>query len=110
MKPFPLWLLAAIGASPIFVGCGISTYSIEPFTDSTTHKLVCCRAIVQDGQDKGSVTVNVTNNADGTFNLQFSETGVNSTSPIAASAQTASAVAGAVTSAAGVAAQFAIKP
>lgn len=92
-------------------GCaGISTYSVEPFTDPTTHKMICCRAVVQDGQDKASVTVNVTNNADGTFTLQFSETAVSASAPMAANAATASAVAGAVSNVAVTAAKFSLKP
>lgn len=92
-------------------GCaGIASYTIEPFTDTSTGKLICCKAVVLDGQDKATVNVAVQNNTDGTFNLSFSETSVSATAPIAANAVTASAVAGAVTSAADAAVQFSLKP
>lgn len=78
-------------------GCaGVASYTVEPFMDSTTGNLVCCRAIVLDAQDKASVTVTVQNGPGGTFNLSFSETSVSATAPIAANAVTASAVAGAI--------------
>lgn len=100
-------LLAVLALS----GCaGIASYVIEPFTDPSTGKLVCCKAIVQDGQDKGSVSVTVQNAADGTFSLSFSETSVSATAPIAANAVTASAVAGAVSNVAVTAAKFSLKP
>jgi hypothetical protein len=95
----------------VLSGCaGIASYTIEPFTDTATGKLICCKAVVLDGQDKAAVNVAVQNNADGTFNLSFSETSVSASLPMTANAQTASAVAGAVTSAANAAVQFSLKP
>ncbi|MGX6999937.1 hypothetical protein [Caballeronia sp. KNU42] len=75
---------------------GISTYDVRPYYDAATGQQVCCSAVITSGRDVASATVDVTKYADGTVTVHFAENGVNATAPIAANAETASAVAGAV--------------
>jgi len=75
---------------------GISTYDIHPYYEPATGQEVCCAAVITSGRDVASATVDVTKAADGALTVHYTETGVNATSPIAANAVTASAVAGAI--------------
>ena len=75
---------------------GISTYDIHPYYEAATGQEICCAVLITSGRDVGSATVDVTKAADGSGSWHYTETGVNATSPIAANAVTASAVAGAV--------------
>jgi hypothetical protein len=94
----------------LLAGCaGEATYDVRPFYDATSKQVICCAATIANGKDISSVTVHVQKTADG-YQLDFAETGVGATAPIAANTAAVSAVAGAVTSAANAAAKFSLKP
>ena len=77
-------------------GCaGQATYDVRPFYDEASKQVLCCAASIANGKDISSVTVHVQKTPDG-YTLDFSETGVGATAPIAAQSQATSAVAGAV--------------
>ncbi|MBB5444677.1 MULTISPECIES: hypothetical protein [unclassified Paraburkholderia] len=81
-------------------GCaGQATYDVRPFYDEASKQVLCCAASISNGKDISSVTVHVQKTADG-YALDFAETGVGATAPIAAQSQATTAVAGAVSSAA----------
>lgn len=88
IRLLPLLLLTACA--------GISTYDVHPYYETATGQEVCCAVLITSGRDVGSATVDVTKAADGSVTAHYAETGVNATSPIAANAVTASAVAGAI--------------
>lgn len=88
----PLGLLAMTLCSC----AGISTYDIHPYYEAATGQEICCAVLITSWRDVASATVDVTKSADGSGTWHYAETGVNATSPIAANAVTASAVAGAI--------------
>ncbi|VVE55222.1 hypothetical protein PCO31111_05024 [Pandoraea communis] len=77
---------------------GTARYEVQPFYDAT-GRLICCAASVSSSKDVGTVTVRVSNTPDG-FSLDFGETGVSASAPIAAGGGIASSISTAVTSAA----------
>lgn len=77
---------------------GTARYEVRPFYDST-GRLICCAASVSSSKDVGAVTVRVSNTPTG-FALDFGETGVSASAPIAAGGGIASSISTAVTSAA----------
>ena len=83
---------------------GTARYEVRPFYDPT-GRLICCEASVSSSKDVGSVTVRVTNTAEG-FTLDFAETGVSASAPITAGGGIASSISAAVTSAAAAAIKF----
>jgi hypothetical protein len=92
-------------------GCaGVSHYTVEPFYEPTTGKLVCCRAEAFSGKDISSLTFDLSMVPGSTIEVHFSETGVSASAPITAQSQSVSAVATAVTATANAAAQFSLKP
>jgi len=96
-----LLVLALAGLS------GCSTYIVRPFYSADLKKMVCCEALVQDGRDLTSLSLDATEN-NGNYAIHFQEAGVSASAPIAAGAAGASAVAGAVTSAVGAAAKISL--
>lgn len=91
-------------------GCaGTAAYSVKPFWEPNTQKMVCCEASVLSRKDIASVTVDVNKTGDD-YQIHFSETGISATAPIAAAGVTASAIAGAVSNVAVSAAKFSLKP
>lgn len=85
----------------VLTGCaGEATYDVRPFYDQASKQVLCCAASITNGKDISSVTVHVQKTPDG-YALDFSETGVGATAPINAQSQSVSAVAGAVSNAAG---------
>jgi hypothetical protein len=85
---------------------GCATYSVEPFYDTASKQVICCKAMVTNSKNIASVNFDATEQ-NGTYHIHFVETGVNASAPIAAAAIAASDVAAAVTSAATTAAKFA---
>ncbi|WP_174936605.1 hypothetical protein [Burkholderia lata] len=84
----------------VLTGCaGQATYDIRPFYDEASKQVLCCAATIANSKDISSVTVHVQKSSDG-YALDFSESGVGATAPIAAQSQTTEAVAGAVSNAA----------
>jgi hypothetical protein len=91
-------------------GCaGEATYDVRPFYDAASKQVICCAATIANGKDISSVTVHVQKTADG-YLLDFAETGVGATAPIAANTAAVTAVAGAVSNVAVTAAKFSLKP
>lgn len=91
-------------------GCaGEATYDVRPFYDGASKQVLCCAATISNGKDISSVTVHVQKTADG-YQLDFAETGVGATAPIAANTAAVSAVAGAVSNVAVTASKFSLKP
>lgn len=104
MSRLSLVLLCLLG------GCaGQATYDVRPFYDSASKQVICCAATIANGKDISSVTVHVQKTSDG-YQLDFAETGVGATAPIAANTAAVSAIAGAVTATADAAAKFSLKP
>ncbi|MFM0044149.1 hypothetical protein [Paraburkholderia sediminicola] len=94
----------------LLAGCaGEATYDVRPFYDAASKQVICCAASIANGKDISSVTVHVQKTADG-YQLDFAETGVGATAPIAANAAAVTAVAGAVSNVAATAAKFSLKP
>jgi len=83
---------------------GTARYEMRPFYDSA-GRLICCQASVSSSKDVGAVTVRVTNTPEG-FTLDFAETGVSASAPIAAGGGIASSITSAVASAAVAAVRF----
>lgn len=85
-----------------FSGCaGTAHYSVEPFYDESSGRLICCRADAFSGKDVDSLTFDLSMTPGNEVTVHFSETGVGATQPIAAQSQATSAVAGAISNAAG---------
>lgn len=104
MSRLSLVLLCLLG------GCaGQATYDVRPFYDAASKQVLCCAASIANGKDISSVTVHVQKTADG-YQLDFAETGVGATAPIAANTAAVTAVAGAVSNVAVTAAKFSLKP
>lgn len=91
-----LALLVTIALS----GCaGTARYSVKPFYEPNTKKIVCCEASAFSAKDIASLTFDLSMLPDSTVTVHFSESGVSASLPMTANAQTASAVAGAVSNA-----------
>ncbi|VVE49195.1 hypothetical protein [Pandoraea terrigena] len=90
--------LACAAGLALAACAGTARYEVRPFYDST-GRLICCAASVSSSKDVGAVTVRVSNTPTG-FALDFGETGVSASAPIAAGGGIASSISTAVTSAA----------
>ena len=98
---------AALIFLTLLSGCaGQATYSVKPFYDSTLQQVICCEADITNSKNIRGVAVHVVKTGSD-YTLDFVETGVNASAPIAAAATSASDVSAAVTSAAAAAAKFA---
>ena len=89
---------AALLLACLLAGC--TTYSVEPFTDTATKQVICCRAVVTSSRDVGTLNFDAVL-AQGNYRVRLAETGVSASAPIAAAAIGASAVTGAAIDAAG---------
>jgi hypothetical protein len=88
-------------------GCaGQATYNVRPFYDAASQQVLCCEAAITNSKNIKNVTVHVAKTGPD-YTIDFTETGVNASAPIAAASIAASDVAAAVTSAAATAAKFA---
>jgi hypothetical protein len=85
---------------------GCATYSVEPFYDAGSGKVLCCKASVTNSKDIATVNF-FAMEKDGTYVIRFAETGVSASAPIAAASIAASDVSAAVTSAAAAAIKLA---
>jgi len=102
---------AAMLAALCLCSCaGTSHYSVEPFVEPTSGKLICCRAEAFSGKDVNSLTFDLSMAPGNTITVHFSEAGVGATAPIQANTAAVAAVAGAVTATANAAAKLSIKP
>lgn len=86
---------------------GTSHYTVEPFYEPTTQKLVCCRAEAFSGKDVNALTFDLSMQPNNTVTVHFSESGVGATAPLTAQGAVISNVAGAVSSAAAAAIKLA---
>jgi hypothetical protein len=89
-------LLACVALS----GCvnlyaGIAQYSVKPFTEPATGKVICCEAIVTSGKNAGSVVAHVTKSGDN-FTFDLTEDAVNSSASITSANALGSSIAKAV--------------
>lgn len=99
--------IAALLAPLTLAGCaGQATYRIRPYTDPVDGQMICCEAMAQSSRDVASVVVHATKNPDGSFTLDLTETGISASAPIQAQNGAVSAVAGAVSNSAAVAAKL----
>jgi hypothetical protein len=81
-------------------GCaGVATYNVRPFYETTLQKLVCCEAVITNGKDISSVSVDVVKAGDD-YTIHFQESGVGATAPVTAQGDVVSNVATAVSNAA----------
>lgn len=88
---------AVILACLALAGCaGQSQYTIRPYTDPVTGRVLCCEATVQSSRDVGTVSVHATKQPDGSLTLDFREQDVSASKPITAQSADVGAVAGAV--------------
>lgn len=87
-------------------GCaGTAVYDVHPYVDAASGQVLCCEARVLSRRDVGNVTVHVSK-VGNDYVIDFAESAVVATAPIAAEGVTASAVAAAVTQTAISAAQI----
>lgn len=90
----------------LLCGCaGVASYSIKPFYDPISQRVICCEANVTNGKDIASITVDVSKTGDN-YALHLHERGVNASSPIEEQSKTVSSVAGAVSNVAETAAKL----
>lgn len=95
-------LMAACSLS----GCaGIATYSVKPFYDDASKKVICCEALITNGKDIAVVNVDITR-TDDTYTIHFQESGVGATAPVTAQGAVVSNVATAISNTAISAAKF----
>lgn len=88
---------AAIALSMGLTGCaGTAVYEVHPYVDAASGQVLCCEARVLSRRDVGNVTVHVSK-VGNDYVIDFSESAVVATAPIAAAGVTATAIAGAVT-------------
>jgi len=79
---------------------GCASYSVEPFYDTVSKQVLCCRATAWSAKDVGTLNFFATERG-GAFVVRFAETGVKASAPIAAAAIAASDVSAAVIGATG---------
>jgi hypothetical protein len=80
----------------ILYGCaGTARYSVKPFFDPNTQKMVCCEAIAFSGKDVSSLSFDLSLLPDSTVTVHFNETGVGATAPVTAQGAVISNVANA---------------
>jgi hypothetical protein len=78
-------------------GCaGSATFSVRPFHDEVTDKMVCCEFRALDWRDIGALTVDATKSADGSIVVHYSATAIGATAPLTAQGAVISNVATAV--------------
>jgi len=78
-------------------GCaGTSHYTVEPFVEPTSGKLICCRAEAFSGKDVNSLTFDLSMAPGNTITVHFAEAGVGATQPLTAQGAVISNVATAV--------------
>jgi hypothetical protein len=96
MKALALALLAcSLG------GCaGTAIYSVQPFYEPNTGKVICCQATAQNGKDISALTFDLSMAPNNTVTVHFTETGVGATQPLTAQGAVISNVATAVSNAA----------
>lgn len=88
-------------ATLALAGCaGQSSYTVRPYTDPVTGQAICCEAVIHSSRDVDGVTVHATRATDGSITLDFSETGVSASKPIAAQSAEVTGTATAVSNAA----------
>jgi hypothetical protein len=75
---------------------GTAHYTVEPFYEPSTHKLICCRAEAFSGKDVAAVSFDLAMQPGGAITVHFVESGVGATAPITAQGQVTTAVAGAI--------------
>ncbi len=96
----------ALALASLLSGCaGIATYSVRPFYDTTSQKVICCEAIITNGKDIATVNVDITRTND-TYTIHFQESGVGATAPVTAQGAVVSNVATAISNTAVSAAKF----
>jgi hypothetical protein len=79
MKAFAAALLCMLG------GCaGTAHYTVEPFYEPTTQKMICCRAEAFSGKDVSAVSFDLAMQPGGSITVHFTETGVGATAPLTA--------------------------
>lgn len=100
-----IWIAALV---LLLSGCaGTSTYTVRPYTDPVTHETVCCEATVKSSRDVGKVAVHAARQADGSYTLDFSESDVSASRPIASQAVEVNGISTAVSNAAAAAVKIA---
>lgn len=78
-------------------GCaGTAIYSVQPFYEPNTGKIICCQATAQNGKDISSLTFDLSMSPGNTMTVHFSELGVGATAPLTAQGAVISNVATAV--------------
>jgi hypothetical protein len=92
---------ALLGAAVLALsGCaGVATYNVRPFYETTLQKVICCEAVITNGKDISSVSVDVAKTGDD-YTIHFQESGVGATAPVTAQGAVVSNVATAVSNAA----------
>lgn len=66
-------------------GCaGTAVYSVQPFFEPNTGKIVCCQASAQNGKDISSLTFDLSMLPNNTVTVHFQESGVGATAPLTA--------------------------
>lgn len=88
--------LALVGSFTLSACAGTAHYTVAPFYDLATQKLICCRAEAFSGKDVAAVSFDLVMQPGGAITVHFTEQGVGATSPITAQGQVTTAVAGAI--------------
>jgi hypothetical protein len=82
-------------------GCaGQAAYSVRPFYEPTTQKMVCCEAIALNSKDIGALSFDISIDQSGAVTAHFTETAVGATAPVTAQGAVVSNVATAAANAA----------
>jgi hypothetical protein len=106
-----LALVALLLLTGCMYGCaGTARYSVKPFYEPNTKKVICCEASAFSAKDISSLTFDLSMLPDSTVTVHFSEAGVSASLPMTANGQTASAISGAVTTAIDAGLKFSLKP
>lgn len=92
--------LVLAGAFTLAACAGTAHYTVEPFYEPVTQKLICCRAEAFSGKDVAAVSFDLAMQPGGAITVHFTEQGVGATAPITAQSQATTAIAGAVSNAA----------
>ena len=86
--------IALTGCSTLYAG--VAEYTVRPFKDIDTGKMVCCEAKIISGKNIGTVAVHVVRTGD-QFTVDVTENAVDSSTSIKAANVAVSDVAKAVT-------------
>lgn len=76
--------LALAVACALSACAGTAVYSVQPFYEPDTGKIVCCQASATNGKDIQSLTFDLSMQPNNTVTVHFQETGVGATAPLTA--------------------------